>query len=418
MAISRPVLLALLGAALLGATYFAVQNARDSSAGDSATAGQRTEGRPEAQNAAQTLSPEETLARAFSVDAIDSTSFSAKLSFGARGRRAAFDLSGAYEKGAAGDIPEVEFNGEVRAAGRTVQGGFVSLGDRAYFTRGSSGWQVPEEVWTPLADAVAKGAGAGQAVSLPIHPERWAREVKTEGTETIDGVETTHVSASIDPKRVVRDLGQAARQNGAAVPGGARAARAVKRAELDAWVGADDHVVRRLTAQLAFAGSARSRIDLDLTLKGVNQPQDIAAPAKIHRGLPSGEFGQLAKGFVTGLAGLGVGRPVSVAALTSDKPRRAARAVRAGKKVVILFENPKGLDDRAMGGAMRELAHRTKAFVLTDNVDAVGRYGQLVEDVGVSQTPSIVIIDRAGHARLIEGYVDVDTLAQSVADSR
>ena len=121
---------------------------------------------------------------------------------------------------------------------------------------------------------------------------------------------------------------------------------------------------------------------------------------------------------MTGLAGLGGGRPVSVAALTSGKPRRAARAVRAGKKVVILFENPKGLDDRAMGGAMRELARRTKAVVITDNVDAVGRYGQLVEDVGVSQTPSIVIIDRVGRARLIEGYIDVDTLAQSVADSR
>ena len=56
--------------------------------------------------------------------------------------------------------------------------------------------------------------------------------------------------------------------------------------------------------------------------------------------------------------------------------------------------------------------------MLTDDVDAVERYGKLVEDLGVSQTPSIVIIDRSGKARLIEGYLDADTLTQAVADAR
>jgi hypothetical protein len=67
---------------------------------------------------------------------------------------------------------------------------------------------------------------------------------------------------------------------------------------------------------------------------------------------------------------------------------------------------------------MRDVDRRTKALVLTDHVDAVERYGKLVEDIGVSQTPSIVIIDRSGKARLIEGYVDADTLTQAVADAR
>jgi len=34
------------------------------------------------------------------------------------------------------------------------------------------------------------------------------------------------------------------------------------------------------------------------------------------------------------------------------------------------------------------------------------------------RTPSIVVIDRGGQARLIEGYVDAETLAQVVADAR
>jgi hypothetical protein len=112
------------------------------------------------------------------------------------------------------------------------------------------------------------------------------------------------------------------------------------------------------------------------------------------------------------------GGDTSLKALTTPNPGRAARAVKQHKKVVILFRNPRGLDDRAMGPVMRAVDDRTKALVLTDHVDAVERYGKLVEDLGVSQTPSVVIIDTRGEARLLEGYLDSNTLTQAVADAR
>jgi hypothetical protein len=102
----------------------------------------------------------------------------------------------------------------------------------------------------------------------------------------------------------------------------------------------------------------------------------------------------------------------------AERAQKAATAVADGKKVVILFQNPDGLDDRAMRGVMRELDARTRAVVLTDDVQAVERYGSMVEELGVSQTPAVVLIDRRGDARLIEGYVDTKTLAQAVADAR
>ena len=71
---------------------------------------------------------------------------------------------------------------------------------------------------------------------------------------------------------------------------------------------------------------------------------------------------------------------------------------------MILFRNPRGLDDKAMSSVLRDVDRRTQALILTDDVAAVERYGKLVEDLGVSQTPSVVIIDRKGRARLIEGY--------------
>ena len=420
MAISRPFLLALLGAVLLGATFFAVQNARDTTGDDAAPAAQQSA--PEQQAAAPAepapaASPEELLQTAFQGGDVESTAFSAEVSIDIEGQRGSLDLSGAFEQGAANDVPEFELSARVSAAGERVEGGFVSLGDEAYFTQGDTGWRVPDEVWSPIVEAVANGAGAQpQTIPFPVDPQSWVRGAESEGTETIDGVETTHVSAVLDPERVVRDTLNAMRATGQQVPNGGAIAKAVKRGEFAAWIGTDDHVVRRLNVDVAFAGPGELSLDLELT--GVNQPQDIKAPADVRQGMPEGLFGQFAQGVVAGVSGVSGSDTVSLAALTSPNPGRAARAVADGKKVVILFQTPDGLDDRAMRGVVRELGARTRAVVLTDHVDAVDRYGSMVEDLGVSQTPAVVLIDRRGDARLIEGYVDTDTLAQAVADAR
>jgi hypothetical protein len=242
------------------------------------------------------------------------------------------------------------------------------------------------------------------------------RDVKSEGTASIAGVKTDHVSAGVDPKAVISDLSQALQQDGGQLPNKAAISRFVKRADLDVWVGQDDHIVRRLSAKLAFAG--RGRLDVDVRLSNVNKPQRIEAPARVRAGAPGGNFGQLAQIIAGALGGVTGADSVSLAALTSPNPGRAARAVHDHKKVVILFRNPRGLDDRAMTSVMRTVDSRTKALVLTDDVDAVERYGKLVEDLGVSQTPSIVVIDRSGKAQLLEGYVDANTLTQAVADAR
>jgi hypothetical protein len=249
---------------------------------------------------------------------------------------------------------------------------------------------------------------------LNVNPSTWVRDVKSEGTETVGGVETEHVSATIDPQAVVADLERAAGQTGGEPPKGL--GRAVKSGELDAWVGSDDNILRRLSVQLTTAGDSKLR--LDVRLSDVNDPQQIEAPAHVRAGAPAGAFGALAQSLSGNLGRASGAESSSLAVLTSPNPGRAARAVRKHKKVVILFRNPRGLDDRAMASVMRSVDQRTKALVLTDEVGAVERYGELVEDLGVSQTPSIVIIDRKGKARLIEGYVDSNTLTQAVADAR
>jgi hypothetical protein len=427
MAISRPFLLALLGAVLLGATFFAVQSARNSTGDEAAPAVQQVEpaeqaAAPEAP-APAALSPKEALEAALSPSGVDSTAFTATLLARGGGERASIELSGAYEVGAANDLPDIELKVSARGLERDqrFQGGFVSVDEAAYFTQGESAWRLPDAVWGPLVDQAARNGFDAQRLSLPLDPRKWIGEAKSEGTETIDGVETTHVSATVDEKRVARDVLAALRASGQEIDGSPVRAvrRGVKSAELDAWVGTEDRIVRRLAVESVIVDDGeRGVLSLDVRLTGVNKPQDIEAPANVSQGMPAGLLGQFADGFATSVSRRVGGQPVSLAALTSPNPRKAARAVADGKKVAILFQNPDGLDDRAMRGVMRQLDARTRAVVLTDDVDAVDRYGSMVEDLGVSQTPAVVLIDRRGEARLIEGYVDTDTLAQAVADAR
>jgi hypothetical protein len=397
MAISRPFLLVLLGAVLLGATALAVQNARTSSDNDTAPALVQTDGATAPANTSSSSGPADTLRTAFDFGDLKSARFDAKLGLG---KSSGVRLTGAFAASATKGIPD--FKVHVSAGG--VDGGFVSLGDKAYFVRGDTGWRVPASLWTPVT----------QNSPFAVHPSTWVRDVKSEGTETVGGVKSEHVSASVDPTAVVNDFAQAAGQSGGKPP--KAVSRAVKGGDIDAWVGTDDHILRRLSAKLTLAGG--SRVELDIRLSDVNKPQQIEAPAHLRAGAPSGAFGALAQG-LAGSMGRATGEDsTSLVALTSPNPRRAARAVHDHRKVVILFRNPRGLDDRAMTAVMRTVDSRTQALVLSDNVDAVERYGKLVEDLGVSQTPSIVIIDRAGKAQLLEGYVDSGTLTQAVADAR
>jgi hypothetical protein len=94
------------------------------------------------------------------------------------------------------------------------------------------------------------------------------------------------------------------------------------------------------------------------------------------------------------------------------------RAV-AGNRLVVLFFYSRGAsDDRRVASSVASLRGRTKAAVFSDRIGNLGKYGQIATSVGVTRSPSIVIIGKGNRGRLIEGYVDPDTLAQRVADAR
>jgi len=468
MAISRPFLLALLGAALLGATFFVLQSSRDNSTDDAAPAAQQAQQQSapgdQPEPAAQAgMTVEDALGAAFAGDQkVESGRFSFRLS--AEGFRGAPELNGAsievggrFQGEGAEAMPEFDIDMKIAADGERVHVGAISLGDRGYLTRGDRAYQVPGSIMSGLTDAraqISEYAGEPQPkLSVAgFDVGGWLTDPRVAGTEQIDGVEVTHVEAGLDAGRFVDGLTQVGR--GSTLPEGdfldqagpnrALIERVIGKPEVDVYVG-EDRILRRLTITAepnlaAIGAQARGvqggRIVLDARLSEVNQPQRIESPKSASREPLQSALGRVDAINAANMMGVGAlmiqqpglagarANDFSFAEITgdsvplTDNPRRVARAVKAGKKVALLFHNPSGLDDRVMTKVMRDLNARTQAVVLTDHVDAVDRYGKMVEDLGVSQTPSVVLIDRSGEARLIEGYVDSDTLAQAVADAR
>jgi hypothetical protein len=427
MALSRPLLLALLGVALLGATVFAVQNARNKAADDPAPVAQQTADpgstpAPSNSQPSAPASPQELLRAGLTPDALESAAFEGELSFSSRGEKNVIRTSGAFELGSAKEMPKADVQLSLRVPSLKLNesGGFVTTGDRAWFTRGNTGYAVPQAAWSKVVAAREKGAApASEAPKLNVDPSSWLANVKSEGTERMDGVEVTHVSGDVNSAKALADLARASQ-----VPAGAQGTlpKLVADGHLDAWIG-DDKIVRRVSLELSGRGDGARRVDaaLNFELSGVNKPQDITRPAKVKNALPSGSFGQLASGFVAGVGGqVGVTPDeLRLDVPTTNAHLKAERAVADNRRVVIFFKNPRGLDDKAVARSVRSLDRRTKSVVvLSDDVRNADRYGKMVEDLGVNQAPAIVVIGRGGNASLIEGYIDADSLVQVVADAR
>ena len=435
MALSRPLLLALLGVALLGATVFAVQNARNTAADDTAPVAQQTAD-PAATPAPSTpepsapAAPQELLRAGLTPDALESASFKGALTFRSSGERNVIKTSGAFELGGAKEMPKVDVQLSVRVASMKLNesGGFVTTGDRAWFTRGDTGYAVPQDAWTKIVKARESGAAPSEeSPDRGVDPSSWVSNVKSEGTERMDGVEVTHISADVDSAKAITEVFKAMAQTGdtpSPLPNAERRLRTggLSDARLQVWVG-DDKIMRRASLELSAPGDGRRRVDaaLNLELSGVNKPQDITRPAKVKNGLPGGVYTQVANGLLTGI-GSSVGldaEALRIGVPTTNGHVKAERAVADNRKVVILFQNPKGIDDRAVARSVKALDRRTKSVVvLTDDVQNADRYGSMVEDLGVNQAPAIVVIGRSGKASLIEGYIDAESLVQVVADAR
>jgi hypothetical protein len=99
-------------------------------------------------------------------------------------------------------------------------------------------------------------------------------------------------------------------------------------------------------------------------------------------------------------------------------PSPVARALDAKKTVVILFWSTGGVEDRSVKNSVDQLPRRGgKTAVFTDQVANLSRYTRITAAASVTQTPSLVIVNRKGQAEVLNGYYDFQTIRQYVRNS-
>jgi len=467
MAISRPFLLALVGVALLGATVFAVQNARNKASDEAAPAAKPAEQAtpaptaPAPAQAAGKLSAKDAVAAILSPgEPIDSARFSLRYNTRELGGGHEHDyasVSGLFVSKGRGSVPDFDVRvrnhdevsaGHVEASSNVhavVADGnpYVGAGNKMY-----DGSPAELKSVTKVRHSIET---SGIAKLPQFELTRWLDNVKVAGVEKVDGVDATHVSGNVVAADVAGDIVKLVRAEAeasgsqAGLPGNVQkiAKKSVKKAELNAWVGSD-RIVRRMTLDVQFVApkalrepgdTARWTGAIELRLSDVNKVGAVEAPSNVasvpaRKGMGAKDAKSARDTLAT--AALAVDAPGGVVGGgysflrlgrigdSTHVANKVLRAVEQHKQVVVLFRNPRSLDDKATAESLEYLKSHTKKklVVFTDDVENTKSYGKLLENLGVTQAPATVFINRRGTASLVEGYVDGPSLAQVIADAR
>ena len=108
-------------------------------------------------------------------------------------------------------------------------------------------------------------------------------------------------------------------------------------------------------------------------------------------------------------------KPKPKPAAPAGRDERLNRAVENGK-VAILFLHQGAADDALTAAAVDSVRGRG-VVALSDDIKNVKRYGPVVAAADVTQAPAVLIVS-GNDARVIEGFIDEETLRQEVADAR
>jgi hypothetical protein len=215
-------------------------------------------------------------------------------------------ISGPFQSAGEDKLPSFDLAIDADSQGQGLEAGLTSTSDRLFVKFGGTAYVAPPELMRQLRASYERAQDEGSAqqqmglASLGLDPMSWLENPTVEGTESIGGTETEHVSAQLDVSALLDDvdvlLGKARDQNlgGAAgrqvperLPADTRAQieDAVERGTVDVWTGSDDHTLRQLAVDLHIVlpessnGPRSIDVSLRVTLTELNEPQTITAPA-------------------------------------------------------------------------------------------------------------------------------------------
>ncbi len=219
-------------------------------------------------------------------------------------------LSGPFQAGAKGELPETDFevsaHGEAEGEKLDFEGGATLLSDRAYIGYEGEEYEVDPTTFgfvkSSFEQAQQQSTGGGgeakacQEVAAELEIGNFVDNLTNEGGVDVDGTSTTEISGNLNLPGAIDQIIKLTEnpacssqlQLAGPLPLGeleeakAELGKTVKNAHVAVFVGEDDNIVRKIESQATIAPEDDDKVEIDfeLTLGEVNEEQSISAPSE------------------------------------------------------------------------------------------------------------------------------------------
>jgi hypothetical protein len=206
-----------------------------------------------------------------------------------------------------GKLPSVDLEVEIGTdgGGQTVTTGFLSTGDRAFVKFQDVYYEQSASEVRRTSRAFARHQRRHSSVrALGLDPRSWVLLAEDRGEEDVAGVETSHLSGTLDVDALLSDLNRFVRRSGSAIGGATgqppagplsredirKIGEVVKEATFEVYVGNQDRIVRRVSSRIEFEvpqdrreefdGLEGGEIQFSVEFRDVNGDQEIEPPRK------------------------------------------------------------------------------------------------------------------------------------------
>ena len=231
---------------------------------------------------------------------------------GDKGGELKAELSGPFQTTGKESLPElalaVKANGEAEGEKIDFDGGLTVLGDRAFIAYSGKNYEVDPTTFgfikSGFEEAEQEGSKESQGAEVSACQKaaesldlgEFVDNLENEGSEDIDGTGTTKLSGDLDPKTAVEAIIKLSENPACSSELDATGALpldelkeqeseltgAVKKAHITMNVGEDDHIPRKVAAEMTIEPKGTgetAEVEFELTLSKVNEKQTIKAPA-------------------------------------------------------------------------------------------------------------------------------------------
>jgi hypothetical protein len=167
-------------------------------------------------------------------------------------------LDGPYIGGGGVEVPQVDWELEADVAGFGVDGELVSTGDDFFLSIFGDNYRFGRAAVAARREALADPG---------LDPRSWFGLARYEGDEEVEGTETARVEAPLRGANLAADLESLGARLGlpAVTP-------PVPRGTIQAWIGIDDEIIRKLRVD------AGEELRAEVVLTEVGEPQEITIP--------------------------------------------------------------------------------------------------------------------------------------------